>query len=83
MVKGVRGLRFGLCFRNVPILIGPDGGFNVISGKRKWPIMLGFPGKCRCKMISSMTHSLIMNRVGESRLRDFDFMFFASELIVF
>ena len=76
-------MRFGLCFRNVPILIGPDGGFNVISGKRKWPIMLGFFRKRRCKMISSMTHSLIIKRVDESRLRDFDFMFFASELIVF
>ena len=31
VVKGVRGLRFGLCLRKVPILMGPEGGFNVIS----------------------------------------------------
>ena len=31
VVNGVRGLRFGLCLRNVPILMGPEGGFSVIS----------------------------------------------------
>ena len=31
VVKGVRGLRLGLCFRSVPILMGPVGGFRVMS----------------------------------------------------
>ena len=35
VVKGVRGFRFGLCLRKVPIFIGPIGGLNVISGAKK------------------------------------------------
>ena len=31
VVKGVRGFRLGLCFRSVPILMGPVGGFSVMS----------------------------------------------------
>lgn len=34
-MKGVRGLRLGLCFLRVPILIGPGGGFKVISGLKR------------------------------------------------
>ena len=35
VVNGVRGLRLGLCFLRVPILMGPVGGLRVRSGKQK------------------------------------------------
>ena len=35
VVKGVLGLRLGLCFLRVPILMGPEGGLRVRSEKKR------------------------------------------------
>jgi len=64
VVKGVLGLRLGLCFLSVPILIGPVGGFNVKSAKDRGENRLWFRVRKRSVRFSS---GLIGGRVRRAR----------------